>query len=338
LPGPGYYLPEMTADALSSEVVSLLALHESAEVPRWAAKQLGALLGASQANVLRVFPIRAARLKEAAPAGCTLAVAEDEDAESLRPVEANSDLFRAIEERRSVSERAQTGANRLLFPLSSADEVRYVVEIVGGTDLAASAVAASLVPVVVRYYERMVDAETDPLTRLANRRVFYSQISAGLPRWLKGELAFFLAVADIDHFKQVNDRFGHLYGDEILIHFARVMRKTFRAGDLLYRFGGEEFVVVFAVNDKVHGATALERFRKATAEYDFPRVGRVTASIGFTRIDGTRTPATTLVDRADQALYCAKSQGRNRVCQYEDLVAAGVLAEDKPSESEATLF
>ena len=328
----------MTAEALSSEVVSLLELRESAEVPGWAAKRLGALLGASRAGVLRVFPIRAARLKEAAPAGSTLAVAADEETESLRPVEANTDLCRAIEERRPVCERADRGASRLLFPLSSADEVRYVIEIVGGADLAADAVAASLVHVVGRYYERMVDAETDPLTRLANRRVFYSQISAGLRRWLKGPRTCFLAVTDIDHFKQVNDRFGHLYGDEILIHFTRLMRKIFRAGDLLYRFGGEEFVAVFAVDNEEHGVTPLERFRKATAEYDFPRVGRVTASIGFTRIDGATTPATTLVDRADQALYYAKSQGRNRVCRYEDLVAAGALAGDKPSESEATLF
>jgi diguanylate cyclase (GGDEF)-like protein len=328
----------MNADALSREVVSLLELRESAEVPGWAAKRLGALLGASRASVLRVFPIRAARLKEAAPAGSTLAVAADEDSESLHPVEANTDLCRAIEERRLVCERADRGASRLLFPLSSVDEVRYVIEIVGGADLAAHAVAASLVPVVGRYYERMVDAETDPLTRLANRRVFYSQISAGLPRWLKGQRAFFLAVADIDHFKQVNDRFGHLYGDEILIHFARLMRKTFRAGDLLYRFGGEEFVVVFGVDRKEHGVTALERFRKAMVEYDFPKIGRVTVSIGFTHIDSATTPVTTLVDRADQAVYYAKSQGRDRVCAYEDLVASGALAEAKSAAGEATLF
>jgi diguanylate cyclase (GGDEF)-like protein len=278
------------------------------------------------------------RLKEALPAGSTLAVAADEDADSLTPVEPNTDLCRAIEERRPVRTSAYNGAPRLLFPLAAADEVRYVIEIVGGADLAANAVAASLVPIVGRYYERMADAETDPLTRLANRRVFYSQLGASLRRWLKGPRACFLAVADIDHFKQVNDRFGHLYGDEILIHFTRLMRKTFRAGDLLYRFGGEEFVAVFAMDDEEHGVTPLERFRKATAEYDFPRVGRVTASMGFTRIDSAATPATTLIDRADQALYYAKSQGRNRVCKYEDLVAAGALAADKPPEGEATLF
>ena len=328
----------MTADALSSEVVSLLALRESAEVPGWAAKRLGALLGASQASILRVFPIRAARLKQAAPEGSTLAVAADEDADSLTPVEVNTDLCMAIEGRRPVCASTNKGATRLFFPLATADEVRYVIEIVGGADLAANAVAASLVPIVGRYYERMVDAETDPLTRLANRRVFYSQISAGLPRWLKGRRAFFLAMADIDHFKQINDRFGHLYGDEILIHFARLMRKTFRAGDLLYRFGGEEFVVVFAVNDKEHGVTGLERFRKAIAEYDFPKIGRVTVSIGFTHIDSATIPVTTLVDHADQAVYYAKSQGRNRVCAYEDLVASGALAEDKSAASEATLF
>ena len=328
----------MNADLLSHEVVSLLDLRESAEVPGWVAQRLQALLGAPEAHVLRVFPIGATRLKESTPASSTLAVAADEDADSLRPVEANTDLCTALEERRPVCARARNGATRLLLPLATADEVRYVIEIVGGADLAANAVAASLVPVVGRYYERMVDAETDPLTRLANRRVFYSQVSAGLPRWLKGPRAFCLAVADIDHFKQVNDRFGHLYGDEILIHFARLMRKTFRAGDLLYRFGGEEFVVVFGVDRHEQSVVALERFRTAMLEYDFPKVSRITVSIGFTHIDGAVIPATTLIDHADQAVYYAKSHGRNRVCEYEELLAAGALAGDKSAASEATLF
>ena len=149
----------------------------------------------------------------------------------------------------------------------------------------------------------------------------------------------FLAVLDIDHFKQVNDRFGHLYGDEILIHFAQLMRSTFRAGDMLYRFGGEEFVVVFAVKRVEDGKEALERFRRAVEAYDFPRIGKITVSIGFTGIQGTGGPVTTLIDRADNAVYYAKRNGRNRVCGYETLVEKGDLAPSKAAEGgEATLF
>jgi diguanylate cyclase (GGDEF)-like protein len=116
------------------------------------------------------------------------------------------------------------------------------------------------------------------------------------------------------------------------------MRRSFRAGDLLFRFGGEEFVVVFAVEDPGEKPTPLERFRAATEEYAFPKVGRVTVSIGVTSIGDGSIPATTLIDRADRALYYAKAHGRNRMCAYEELVAAGEIAAGEPAPSEATLF
>jgi diguanylate cyclase (GGDEF)-like protein len=189
------------------------------------------------------------------------------------------------------------------------------------------------------YFDLLVDAETDTLTRLANRRIFYSQVGALLSRGPSGSYLRFIAVADIDNFKLVNDRFGHLYGDEILIHFARLMRETFRAGDLLYRFGGEEFVIVFGVARHQDRQVGLERFRSAVESYDFPSVGRVTTSIGFTAIKGALVPATTLIDRADNAVYYAKRNGRNRVCEYEALVADGSLEPAVPAAGgEATLF
>jgi diguanylate cyclase (GGDEF)-like protein len=185
----------------------------------------------------------------------------------------------------------------------------------------------------------LAEAETDPLTRLANRRVLYSQIGAGMALPPGGTRRRYLALADIDHFKQINDRFGHLYGDEILIHFARLMRDSFRAGDLLYRFGGEEFVIVYGVDRTEGRHVPLERFRAAVEAYEFPRVGRVTASLGFTAIEGSLIPVTTFVDRADNAVYYAKRNGRNRVCEYEALVASGALQPPQlETGGEATLF
>jgi diguanylate cyclase (GGDEF)-like protein len=317
----------MDAATLSREVLSLLDVRESARMPVWAVQHLREVLGAQQASVLQVFPAGAARRKDAPDA--KFAVASDADPVP-QAVPARSELARTLEERRPVQ-----GAGELLVPLVAFNEVRYVVRIAG----ARAADVDCLLPLLACYFERVVDAETDPLTRLSNRRVFYSRVSAGMYRWVKGAYRHFMAVADIDHFKQVNDRYGHLYGDEILIHFARLMRRTFRAGDLLFRFGGEEFVAVFGVEDEEMKPTPLERFRQATEEYAFPKVGRVTVSLGVVAIGDGSFPATTLFDRADQALYYAKSHGRNRVCDYDELVAAGEIAPpQKPAASEAELF
>ncbi len=317
----------MDGGAVSREITSLLEIRESALVPGWTAQHFGALLDAAEVEVLSVYPVAAARRKK--NGGTPYAVAGDNDP-SPQPVPPDSDLLRAIDGRRVAS-----GGGEVFVPLVAHDEVRFVVRVAGGRP--ALPVLDCLMPIVATYFERMVDAETDPLTRLSNRRVFYSQVSAGLQRWTKGRQRYFLAVADIDHFKQVNDRYGHLYGDEILIHFARLMRRTFRAGDLLFRFGGEEFVAVFGVDQEEAGEAPLERFRRATMDYKFPKVDGVTASIGFTPVGDGTLPATTLIDHADQALYYAKSHGRNRVCAYEALVSAGEIAAPA-SQSDATLF
>ena len=318
----------MDAAVLSREMLSLLEVRESALVPAWAAQRLGMLLSASQTRALHVYPVAAARRKD--PGGSQYAVASDDDA-APQPVPLHSDLWRAIDGRRTAS-----GEGALYVPLAALGEVRHVVQLSGIRP--SQSVIECFLPVLATYFERMVDAETDPLTRLSNRRVFYPQVSAGLQRWSKGHFRYFLAVADIDHFKQVNDRFGHLYGDEILIHFARLMRKTFRAGDLLFRFGGEEFVAVYGVEDEEAGEAPLQRFRQACLDYAFPEVGGVTVSIGVTRVGDGSVPATTLIDRADQAVYYAKTHGRNRVCVYEELVAAGELVPEAQPQSEATLF
>ncbi|MDO9142236.1 MAG: GGDEF domain-containing protein, partial [Methylobacter sp.] len=124
---------------------------------------------------------------------------------------------------------------------------------------------------------------------------------------------------DIDHFKQVNDDFGHLYGDEVLLTFSQLMGKCFRYNDFLFRFGGEEFVVILNLACRNTAMTIFNRFRESVANYHFPTVGRITVSIGLTRVDGVSMP-TTQLDHADKALYYAKENGRNRVVLYEDMI------------------
>ena len=123
---------------------------------------------------------------------------------------------------------------------------------------------------------------------------------------------------DIDFFKRVNDRFGHARGDEVLAATARLMRESFRQSDRLFRCGGEEFVVILEPTDGRYVRGILERFRRVVEAHDFPGVGLVTISMGYTRVaaDDDRAAA---FRRADEALYAAKRRGRNQVISHEEL-------------------
>jgi diguanylate cyclase (GGDEF)-like protein len=146
-----------------------------------------------------------------------------------------------------------------------------------------------------------------------------------------------LAVVDIDFFKRINDQFGHLYGDEVLVLMARLMRKCFRESDHLLRSGGEEFVVILGHMDEQFAARALERFRLGTEAFQFPQVGQVTVSIGYTcvREDDNSSAA---YGRADEALYIAKQRGRNQVRSYEKLIAERVLKARALAGNEVEIF
>ena len=137
-----------------------------------------------------------------------------------------------------------------------------------------------------------------------------------------------LAVIDIDHFKNVNDNFGHLIGDEVLLLLSRLMRTCFRAHDQLYRFGGEEFVVLLRAREASDAAGAFERLRATVAAYAFPRAGHVTVSLGFSAVRAGDTPSGAF-ERPDKCGYHARKTGRNRVSSHAELVAQGVLADDE---------
>ena len=134
-------------------------------------------------------------------------------------------------------------------------------------------------------------------------------------------------MVDIDHFKLVNDTYGHLIGDEVLILVARLLKTSFRAYDRVYRFGGEEFLVVLRGADHDAAVAAVERFRANMAAYEFPQAGRITASVGVTEIVAGDSPAAAC-ERADHAVYYAKHNGRNQVCSEADLVRRGLLKVD----------
>lgn len=164
--------------------------------------------------------------------------------------------------------------------------------------------------------------ERDALTKLPNRQSLDARLLKVCQYYQDSsekEKISWIAILDIDHFKRVNDNFGHLYGDEVLLIFSKLMEKSFRYHDFLFRFGGEEFVVILNLASEDEALNAFNRFRETVAHYKFPAVGQITVSIGFTYIDGKSMPSTQL-DHADKALYIAKETGRNKVVRYEDSI------------------
>ncbi len=321
-----------------AEVLAMLAIRASDALPGWLAGRLRARSPGARTRLLRIFPARAARIKDAG-GWDAFSVADGSAAGPPVPVGMDLPLSEAVRKRSALTVDAAATGSRLLAVFEAAGEARYVVELRNGPGAAPpGAAAGALVAVARSYYERLVEGETDPLTRLSNRRLFHAEVDAGIRRWTAPGSAYHFAMLDIDHFKRVNDGFGHLYGDEILVHFANLMRRTFRAGDQLYRFGGEEFVVVFGGASPGNGRGTLERFRAAVEEYDFPGVGRVTVSIGYTRIAADAAPSAVLIDRADAALYYGKANGRNQVNGWDELVASGAIVPRAPGAPDVTLF
>jgi diguanylate cyclase (GGDEF)-like protein len=321
---------------LAEDVLALLEVRESDALAAWLGERLASLHPQSQWRALRIYPATASRIKDL-PKFEVFSVADSSSAGAPAPAGRDRLLSESIAARRAMALEMSTGRGRLLATLIASGEVRYVVELSGvGRDTAEDERLRSLLAVTGRYYERLVEAEMDPLTRLCTRRVFQTQVETALRRRAAG-FSHYFAIFDIDHFKRINDNYGHLFGDEILVHFAGLLRKTFRAADLLYRFGGEEFVVVFGVEAPQVGLGPLDRFRHAVETYEFPTVGRVTVSGGCVRINEPSAPTATLLDHADQALYYAKVNGRNRVCDYDALVAGGEL-KPKAAKADVTLF
>ena len=155
-------------------------------------------------------------------------------------------------------------------------------------------------------------AAHDALTGLFNRQKFDNVCAAEIARGRRYATPLALIMFDIDRFKRINDNFGHLVGDQVLIETARVVGARMRELDALARWGGEEFMILAPHTDLEHALRLADQVRAVIAENVFSTVGTVTCSFGVTALSEHDT-VDRLTYRADAALYIAKRNGRNRV-------------------------
>jgi diguanylate cyclase (GGDEF)-like protein/hemerythrin-like metal-binding protein len=157
-------------------------------------------------------------------------------------------------------------------------------------------------------------ADTDALTGVLNRMGFNEAMSRELARARRYGQALSVAIADIDHFKKVNDEFGHPVGDQVLVRTANLLKSCVRESDTVARWGGEEFVVIAPMTTEAGVASLAEKLRSIMSTTHLGPKEPVTASFGVAELKPDDT-VETLLHRADAALYQAKQSGRNRVCR-----------------------
>ncbi|WP_025915736.1 GGDEF domain-containing protein [Herminiimonas sp. CN] len=306
-----------------------------------ALEEVTAARGVRKLEVLRVRD--EVRLK---PSSCQLHVcvecAASECSQESEPLDA--ELAAAVRhQHQSSAQKTTPDGDRILWLLvwldgcfSACLELRNPV--VG--DSKVLEMAHAFIAIYTNHRNLLDYSQRDSLTNLLNRKTFDQNFSKALRSLARQDATSalpleerrhpdagrnqWLAVIDIDHFKNVNDMFGHLYGDEVLLLMANLIRSSFRPQDGLFRFGGEEFVVLLQAAELNDAQRIFERFRSNVEQHHFPQVGQVTVSIGFTHIGLNATPVV-ILGHADLALYHAKTHGRNQVCYYEALVAAGEL-------------
>jgi len=263
-----------------------------------------------------------------------------DDLRKLPSVSDNPAWQDCVEQRNDVHVAQPDGSTLNVFPIAGDREVVGLLEMEMPGAMAPR--DASLVRGILRILKNQLSlldyGERDTLTGLLNRKTFEYRfeklcqslrecVSAGStvqPSWL--------GLVDVDHFKFINDSHGHLFGDEVLLLVSQIMTRTLRGGDQLFRFGGEEFVIVLEEVTTAGAHSAFERVRAAVDGHTFPQLGHVTISLGYTQVRPQDVPAT-CIERADAALYYAKRNGRNNVREYEELVAAGELTEKEKVES-----
>jgi diguanylate cyclase (GGDEF)-like protein len=332
-------------EALLKHVVDITRQRDHALLDSSVVSALHELVGARQVRVHELFRFRNDLfLKPRVWIQDDKVVLMEDTLESENPGEPLDHypmLVDGIKHRKNCVEQLTDAGDHILWlPIWLNDKVSTCLEVTNPTPYNSKTLhIMEGILSVYRNYQSILDySERDSLTGLLNRKTFDEKFSKLLSsaslegsrqdqeerrHHHTGDIRQWLAVVDIDHFKRVNDQFGHLYGDEVLILVANLLRSSFRSHDRVFRFGGEEFVVLLRSTTLDDARKIFERFRCNIERHDFPQVGKVTVSLGFASIS-TESPVM-ILGHADQALYYAKANGRNRVCFYDELVNSGEL-------------
>lgn len=164
-------------------------------------------------------------------------------------------------------------------------------------------------------------ARTDVLTGVLNRRGFREQLEREAERSVGRACRMSFVLIDVDHFKRINDRYGHPAGDQVLMELGHLLTRLIRTSDELGRWGGEEFVILMRRAAPGEALFLADRLRRAIDEHTFPGIGSLTASFGVAEL-GVEDTLEELILQADEALYRAKTSGRNRTCVSREMMEA----------------
>jgi polar amino acid transport system substrate-binding protein len=164
--------------------------------------------------------------------------------------------------------------------------------------------------------KQLVNAsQIDQMTGIFNRQMLENKLSSLIENAKCTGVQFSVVMIDLDHFKAVNDNYGHILGDEVLKHFSMLVKENLRKEDIFGRWGGEEFLIIIPGSCKETALKFVERIRKLVAEHDFAGVGKITFSAGISEFVPDCTDDK-LIGNADFALYISKNLGRNQVHVY----------------------
>ncbi|WP_144395423.1 GGDEF domain-containing protein [Pleionea sediminis] len=282
-------------------------------------------------------------------------------------VKLTSDLERNIEKKNKILEAESPFyfsilepcmETSLIAPISSGKEIIGAFEIhrIKATSNPLDLSNIAIFTEIYQNYLAVLHAsERDKLTHLYNRNTFEIKLSRLLieqrlaakdtandqsiknRRKYQNNDSAWLAIVDVDHFKKVNDNYGHVCGDEILLTLSNIMRSKFRRQDLLFRFGGEEFIIILAPTQFEQAQRIFDDFREQVERHTFPLVKKITISVGFTELNDQEYPMK-IIEQADKALYYAKEHGRNQVINYHRLVNEGLVEHPKTAEGDIDIF
>jgi len=223
------------------------------------------------------------------------------------------DRLKTAESKRDIENVRELAIQELQRMLS---EQSYLVRTLNETHDFANMVRQSSQQLSQELKQVRVLSLTDELTELPNRRAFMQRLEEELQRAKRYRSGFCVALLDLDHFKQINDTYGHAAGDEMLRNYANNILSVLRRSDMVARYGGEEFAIIFPYTTLEEARQALEKVKLKALKTVIPHNGGVVRAPGFSAglvVCKSNEDADTLMDRADRLLYGAKERGRNRI-------------------------